>query len=183
MCASKSRGFGSLFLYCAMRVRIFPIEEISALVYTPRWLPQDFRLQMFYGLITEEENRNLPLEPDAVEIYDVFLLARNNFQGWLRVWKMVLSEGHENNKDLLVFSRETKAKFTDLIGNEIKEFKSAKVSFGPKAKFSIERNGETQHMEHYFSGDEPHLLNRYDEDKIKIEFYKFVERTNGEIEV
>ena len=140
-------------------------------------------LQMFYGPITEEENRNLPLEPDVVEIDDVFLLARNNFQGWLRVWKMAVSEGNENNKDILVFARKTRAKFTYLVGKGIKEFKIVKVSFGPKAKFSIERNGETQHMEHYFREEEPHVFNRHDEDKIKIELHKFVERTKGEIEV
>ena len=47
-------------------------------------------LQMFYGPITREQNRNLPqpLEPDVVEIDDIFILARrNNSQEWLRVWK------------------------------------------------------------------------------------------------
>ena len=35
-------------------------------------------LQMFYGPITEEENANLPqeLEPDVLEIDDIFILAR-----------------------------------------------------------------------------------------------------------
>ena len=90
-------------------------------------------LQTFYGPITEEENRNLPqapaaepqaLQPDVVEIDDVFILARSNFQEWLRVWKMDVSEANANNKDLLAFARETKAKFTDLVENEIKELKS-----------------------------------------------------------
>ena len=67
-------------------------------------------LQTFYGPITEEENRNLPqapaaeprapaavpqaLQPDVVEIDDVFILARSNFQEWLRVWKMDVSEAN-----------------------------------------------------------------------------------------
>ena len=64
-------------------------------------------LQMFYGPITEEENIKLPqpLQPDVVEIDDVFILARNNFQEWLRVWKMVVSEVNVNNKDLLGLPR------------------------------------------------------------------------------
>ena len=50
---------------------------------------------MFYGPITEQENRNLPQpkEPDVVEIDDIFILARqNNFKEWLHVWKMVVSK-------------------------------------------------------------------------------------------
>ena len=155
-------------------------------------------MQTFYGPITEEENRNLPqapaaepqapaaepqaLQPDVVEIDDVFILARSNFQEWLRVWKMDVSEANANNKDLLAFARETKAKFTDLVENEIKELKSIKVSFGLKVKFSIERNGETEYMEHYFRENEPHVFNRHDEGLIKGEFDRFVERTKGEIE-
>ena len=53
---------------------------------------------------------------------------------------------------------------------------------GLKVKFSIERNGETQYMEHYFRENEPHVFNRHDEDRIKIEFDRFVERMKGEIE-
>ena len=79
-------------------------------------------LQMFYGPIPEEENRNLPqpLEPHYVGLYDRFLLSQNNFQEWIRIWRMAVSEENPNNKDLLLFARETKAKFTDLIENEIK---------------------------------------------------------------
>ena len=66
-------------------------------------------LQMFYGLITEDENINLPqpLQPEVVVIEDIFILARNNFQEWLRVWKMVVSEENEDNNDLLMFARTT----------------------------------------------------------------------------
>ena len=71
---------------------------------------------------------------------------------------MVVPEGNENNKNLLVFARETKARFTDLVGNEIEVLQSVKVSLGFKVKFSIERNGETEHMEHYFGEDEPHIF-------------------------
>ena len=140
---------------------------------------------MFYGPIPEEENRNLPqpLEPQSyVVLYDRFILSQNNFQEWLRIWRMAVSEENPNNKDLLVFARETKAKFTDLIENEIKTLKSVKVSFGLQVKFSIERDGETQYMEHYFRENEPHVFIRNDENQIKIEFDRFIERTKGEIE-
>ena len=79
-------------------------------------------LQMFYGSIPEE-NRNLPrpLRPDQVVLYDRFILSQTNFQDWLRIWRMAVSEENPNNKDLLVFARETKEKFTDLVENEIKK--------------------------------------------------------------
>ena len=79
-------------------------------------------LQMFYGPIPEEENGNLPqpLEPSYVVLYDRFILSQNNFQEWLRIWRMAVSEENPNNNDLLVFARETKAKFTDLIEKESK---------------------------------------------------------------
>jgi len=69
-----------------------------------------------------------------------------------------------------------------LVENEIQKIKSVKVSFGLQVEFSIERDGETQYMEHYFRENEPHVFNRNDEDQIKIEFDRFVERIKGEIE-
>ena len=81
-------------------------------------------LQMFYGPIRREQNRNLrqPLEPKQVVLYDGFKISQNNFQEWLRVWIMDVSKTNPNNKDLLMFARENKAKFTDLVKQEI--FKS-----------------------------------------------------------
>ena len=141
-------------------------------------------LQMFYGPIPEEENRNLPqpLEPDQVVLYDSFILFQNNFQEWLRVWRMAVSEENPNNKDLLVFARKNKEKFTDLVEKEIQKLKILKVSFGLQVEFSIERDGEKQYMEHYFRENEPHVFNRNDKKQIKIEFDRFIERTKGEIE-
>ena len=80
----------------------------------------------------------------------MLILARHNFQEWLRVWKMDVSIGNENNGGLLAFARENKAKFTGLVEREIGELKSVKVSFGLKVEFPVEKNGETQYMEHYF---------------------------------
>ena len=125
---------------------------------------------------------NVKLKPDYVVPYDRFIITQNNFQDWLRVWRMTVSEENPNNKDLFVFARETKEKFTDLVENEIQKLKSVKVSFGLQVEFSIERDGGTQYMEHYFRENEPHVFNRNDEDQIKKEFDRFVERIKGEIE-
>ena len=140
-------------------------------------------LQMFYDSIPEK-NINLPQtsKPNYVVPYDRFIISQNNFQDWLRVWRMTVSEENPNNKDLFVFARETKEKFTDLVENEIQKLKSVKVSFGLQVEFSIERDGGTQYMEHYFRENEPHVFNRNDEDQIKKEFDRFVERIKGEIE-
>ena len=127
-------------------------------------------MQMFYGPIPNEEKRNLPepLEPDLTVLYDGFKIYQNNFEEWLRVWRMDVSQENPNNKDLLMFAKENKEKFTDLVEQEILKLKSVKVSFGLQVKFSIERNGETQHMSHYFGKEkETHVFNRHDEDQIK----------------
>jgi len=87
-----------------------------------------------------------------------------------------------NNKDLLMFARENKEKLTDLVEQEILKLKSIKVSFGLQVKFSIERKGETQHMEHYFLENEMHVFNRNEEDRIKQKFDEFIENAKGEIE-
>ena len=60
--------------------------------------------------------------------------------------------------------------------------KSLKVSFGLQVKFSIERNGETQHMEHYFNEKEPHVFNTHNEELIEQKYDEFIERIKGEIE-
>ena len=74
---------------------------------------------------------------------------------------MNVSEGNKNNKDLLKFARETKTKATGLVENEIRKLGSVKVSFGLEVKFSIERDGETQYMRHYFKEDQTHVFNKH----------------------
>ena len=113
---------------------------------------------------------------------DLFALVRTDFKEWLRVWRMDVSEENENNNDLLMFARENKPKFTDLVENELKELKNVKVSFGLKVESSIERDDEKEYTEHYFRENEPHVFIIIDEDQIKEEFDSFIERTKGEIE-
>ena len=95
---------------------------------------------------------------------------------------MDVSKTNPNNKDLLMFARENKAKFTDLVKQEILKLNSVKVSFGLQVKFSMEINGETQHMKHYFKDEEPHVFNRHDKELIEQKYDEFIERIKGEIE-
>ena len=100
-------------------------------------------LETFYSPLTREQNRNLPqpLRPELDPLYDVFKIRQSNFQEWLCVWIMNASKTNPNNKDILVFARENKEKFTDLIEQEILKLGSVKVSFGLQVEFEIERKG------------------------------------------
>ena len=95
---------------------------------------------------------------------------------------MDVSETNPNNKDLFRFARENKEKFTDLVEQEILKQKNVKVSFALEAKFSRERDGETQDMKHYFENKNPYIFNRYDKEEIQEKFDEFIENTKGEIE-
>ena len=105
-------------------------------------------LQKFYSPITRQQNRNVPqpLRPERVPLRDTFKISQSNFQEWLRVWAMDVSKTNPNNKDIFMFKRENKEKYTNLIEQEILKLGSVKVSFGLKVNFEIERNGETQEM-------------------------------------
>ena len=95
---------------------------------------------------------------------------------------MDVSKTNPNNKDLSMFARENKENFTDLVKQEILKLNSVKVSFGLQVKFSIERNGDTQHMKHYFKEEELHVFNRHDKELIEQKYQEFMGRIKGEIE-
>ena len=141
-------------------------------------------LKTFYGSITEEENRNLsqPLQPERTILRDGFKISQSNFQEWLRVWIMNVSQTNPNNKDIYMFKNANKEKYTNLIEQEILKLGSVKVSFGLKVNFEIERNGETQEMSHYFKEDQPNVFTRYDKEQIEQKYDEFMERIKGEIE-
>ena len=141
-------------------------------------------LQTFYGPITREENRNLPqpIQPELVLTRDGFKISQSNFQEWLRVWLMTVSETNPNNKDIYMFKNANREKYTNLIEQEILKLGSVKVSFGLKVNFEIERNGETQEMSHYFKEDQPHVFTSYDKEQIEQKYEEFMERIKGEIE-
>ena len=141
-------------------------------------------LKEFYSPLTREQNRNLPqpLQPELVPLRDVFKISQSNFQEWLRVWIMDVSKTNPNNKDIFMFARENKEKFTDLIEQETLKLGSVKVSFGLQVQFEIERNGKTQEMTHYFKEDQPHVFNRDNKELIEQKYQEFMERIKGEIE-
>ena len=141
-------------------------------------------LQTFYSPITREQNRNLPqpLQPERVPVRDVFKISQSNFQEWLRVWIMNVSQTNPNNKDIYMFKSANKEKYTNLIEQEILKLGSVKVSFGLKLNFEIERNGKTQEMSHYFKEGQPHVFTSYDKEQIEQKYDEFMAKIKGEIE-
>ena len=95
-------------------------------------------LEMFYGPIPNEENQRLraPIRPRRR--FD-FEIARNNFNQWLGVWKMIVPGG---NRVLLKFFQKTKNRFIDVWENEVETFKSLKIQFGLLVRFSMNRDEE-----------------------------------------
>ena len=91
-------------------------------------------LEMFYGSI--EENRRLrpPISPN---IRGEFEIVRNNFNDWLRVWKM---RATKNNKDLFNFFQSTKKSFIDICKNEVETMKSVKIQFSLLVRFHMIRD-------------------------------------------
>jgi len=174
-------------VYTKVRQKIFLLEECMLSIYCADMAAARYSsdvLQAFYDPIPREERTNLPepLTPKFHTLYDGFQISQNNFQEWLCVWRMAISERNPNNKDLLRFARENKEKITDLVEQETLRLNSIKVSFGLQVKFSIERNDETQFMEHYFKEDEMHVFKKNEEDLIRQKFDEFIEKAKGEIE-
>jgi len=140
-------------------------------------------LQMFYGQIPQNRNLPEPIEPNLNVVYDGFQITQNNFREWLRVWRMDISKGNQNNKDLLRFARANKEKYTDLIKQEILKLGSVKVSFGLQVQFSTQRNGETDNKRVYFQGKQPHVFSGNEgEGEIEERFEEFIENSKGQIE-
>ena len=141
-------------------------------------------LQRYYGRIGEAiQSLPEPLVPRQVPRFDGSQIIQNNFQEWLHVWRMTVSETNPNRRDIFNFARENKEKFTDLVEQAILELRNVKVSFGLEVKLTIERDGVTQTMKHYFKSNRPLIFNRYDEEEeIKERFDEFIEEIEGEIE-
>ena len=160
-CLSKGasdKGAPENFLLnkCARRGQ----AEMAATIYSSDVL------HMFYGSIPSGVNGVLPQPQTPMPIWhDGFQITQNNFQEWLRVWRMDVSPTNPNNKDLINFARENKAKVTNLIKQEISKNNNIKVGLGLEIEFSRERDGERQEMKHYFKNDQPYIFNRYDEEE------------------
>ena len=109
-------------------------------------------LEMFYGPINRRENaqQRRPITPNVI---NGFILSKNGFQGWLRVWLMLVKPEKPYSKDLLEFAREKKNSYVTLVEREIEALNSIKISFGLEAKFDAHINNAYKTMTHYFNGD------------------------------
>jgi len=135
-------------------------------------------IEMFYGSISHDENQRL-IAPIRPRRRLDFVIVRNSFNQWLRVWKMSVPGG---NKDILKFFKKTKDRFIDVCRNEVKELRSVKVQFGLLISFYIDRNGEVEHMEHYFNRMQPIVLNEHNMDTLNYMMNQFIDEVRGEIE-
>ena len=135
-------------------------------------------LEMFYGEILQEDKQRLspPIRPRRRLDFE---MERNNFNQWLRVWKMRVPGG---NRDLLKFFQKTKSRFEDVCREEVKELRSVKIQFGILVSFYINRNGEVERMEHYFNRMQPIVMNEHKIDTLNNVLNRFVDEVRGEIE-
>ena len=125
-------------------------------------------LENFYELIPNEENQRLKFEK-----------VRNNFNKWLRVWRMWVMGG---NRDILEFFKRMKNRFIDVCRNEVKELVSVKIQFALEVRFYREIDGEVEYMRHYFNRMQPIVLNEHNMDKLDYMLNQFVDEVRGEIE-
>jgi len=134
-------------------------------------------LEMFYGEISHQERQRLrqPIRPKRRLDFEI---ERNEFNEWLRVWKMMVPEG---NKDILKFSQKTKSSFTYVTRDEVEALKSVKVQFGLLVRFSINSYGEVEYMEHYFNRMQPTVINEHNMDTLNHTFNQFVDEVRGDI--
>ena len=133
-------------------------------------------LEMFYGPIEENQRLIAPISPT---IMGEFEIVRNNFNQWLRVWKM---RATKNNKDLFKFFQKTKNSFINVCKNEVETLKSVKIQFSLLVKFHMKRNGKVEEMEHYFNRMQPVIVNEHNIDTLNPLLNQFIDEVKGEIE-
>ena len=133
-------------------------------------------LEMFYGPIKDKQRLPNPINPTVMGEFEI---ARNNFNDWLRVWKM---KATKNNKDLFKFFQKTKNTFKNVCEKEVETMKSAKVQLSLNVAFHINRDGKKEEMNHYFNRMQPVILNEHNKDIIKPLSNQFIDQVKGEIE-
>ena len=133
-------------------------------------------LEMFYGPIEENQRLIAPISPT---IMGEFEIVRNNFNQWLRVWKM---QATKNNKDLFKFFQKTKNSFINVCTNEVETLKSVKIQFSLLVKFYMKRDGKVEEMDHYFNRMRPVILNEHNIDTLNPALNQFIDEVKGEIE-
>ena len=133
-------------------------------------------LEMFYGPIEENQRLTPPISPTVIGEFEV---VRNNFDQWLRVWKM---RATKNNKDLFKLFQKTKNSFINVCKNEVGALKSVTIQFSLVVKFHMTRDGKTEEMEHYFNRTQPVIVNDHNTDTLKPLLNQFIHEVKGEIE-
>ena len=133
-------------------------------------------LEMFYGSVEENQRPRCPLRPKRKIHFD---LNRNNFNNWLRVWKMDVRRG---NTDLLKFIQRNKDEFIDICQQEVDDLKSVKIHFTLNVRFHNNRNDQLEYMDHYFNRMNPIILNENNIGRLNKFLNQFVDEVRGEIE-
>ena len=133
-------------------------------------------LEMFYGPIEEKQRLRAPISPSIIGGFEI---VRNNFNEWLRVWKM---RATKNNKDLFKFFQKTKNSFINVCTNEVETLKSVKIQFGLVVRFYMIRDEKLQQMDHYFKRMQPAILNENNIDTLNPLLNQFIDEVKGEIE-
>ena len=135
-------------------------------------------LEMFYGPISKEEEQRLrpPIRPRRRLDFEI---VRNNFNQWLRVWKMRVRGG---NRDILKFFQKTKNRFIDVCRNEVQALRSVKVQFGLEVRCYINRNDEVEYTFHYFNRMQSIVLNEHNIDTLNHILNQLVDEVRGEIQ-
>ena len=108
-------------------------------------------LEIFYGPIEENKRLTTPISPS---IRGGFEIVRNNFNEWLRVWKM---RATKNNKD-------SKNSFINVCTNEVETMKSVKIQFSLLVRFYMIRDEKVEEMNRYFNRMQPVILNEHNID-------------------
>ena len=163
-------------LFCV--IELFSVEEMCRL-YRKQMAAANFSIdviEMFYGSIEEKQGLPSPISPS---IRGGFEIVRNNFNEWLRVWKM---RPTRNNKDLFKFFQKTKNSFISVCTHEVDTMKSVKIQFGLLVRFYMIRDEERQQMDHYFNRMKPVILNEHNMDMLTPSLNQFVDEVKGEIE-
>ena len=130
-------------------------------------------LENFYGEIPQYQRPRSAAGPPTFEI------ERNDFNNWLRVWKMRVPRG---TKDIFRFFQTTKNQFVNVCRNEVREFGSVKVQFGLLVRFYVERNGQLEYMVHYFKDKDQTVMNQHNADILNHLINLFIDHVKGEIE-
>ena len=133
-------------------------------------------LEMFYGPIGGNQRLPKPISPN---IRGGFEIVRNNFNDWLRVWKM---RATKNNKDLFKFFQRTKKSFIEVCKNEVGTMKSVKIQFSLLVRFYMIRDGEKEEMNHYFNRMQPVILTENNIDILNHLLNQLIDEVKGEIE-